>query len=367
MKTLAGTDASASRVPAEERVFSLVLALVASPQGMSKAELLSSVYGYVDRKRSRDIDANIERQFERDKEQLRRLGVPLETIDPPLDTGDNKLTRYRISKDRLQLPSEVRFTAEELSLLRLAALAWSDGSLGSESRWANMKLAALGAGIDVRNLGISLRLGIPEPAAPILQRAIDERRTVRFDYQLPERDAPLQRVVAPLRLHRAEGRWHLIAHDLERGAVRVFLLSRIASPVRLDSEGFDTALFGEVSGAIARLRALQESQVARIRVRKGSRAEAHLEPRAASRDTVASQADTRVFELGTIDLHMLAAELVGYGDEVEVLEPESLRDSVISALRMIRERHSARDRHSVAADRPGGSDALKDVEERAGG
>lgn len=351
---MTGSSASAQRVPGEERVFSLVLALVASPQGMRRAELLSSVYGYAGRgsgtgsiggtASSAGADAAVERQFERDKEQLRRLGIPLETIDPPLDTGDNKLTRYRISKDRLQVPSGVRFSAEELSLLRLASLAWSEGSLGSESRWAGMKLASLGAGVDVRALGISLRLGIPEPAAAALQRAIDERRSVRFEYQLPGRDAPLERLIAPLRLHRAEGRWHLIGHDLERGAVRVFLLSRIASPVTT-AERYDESLLAGVESALEELRSLQLTQRVSVRVRLGSVAEARLGARGASCDKATACEDRAAapghLEFGTLDLDALASELAGYGDEVEVLAPPELGAEVITLLRAVREAHGA--------------------------
>ena len=83
------------RVPSEERVFSLVLALVASPQGLTKSELLSSVYGYSQRYDRGVIDSSLERQFERDKAQVRELGIPVETIDSPLEPGNNQLTRYR--------------------------------------------------------------------------------------------------------------------------------------------------------------------------------------------------------------------------------------------------------------------------------
>ncbi len=360
---MAGSSAETPRVPAEERVFSLVLALVASPQGVSRAELLSSVYGYAGRASGGAAGASantaVERQFERDKEQLRRLGLPLETIDPPLETGDNKLTRYRIPKDRLQLPSGLRFSAEELSMLRLASLAWSEGSLGSESRWAGMKLASLGAGVDVRALGISLRLGIPEPAAAPLQRAIDERRVVRFAYQLPDKDAPLERLVAPLRLHRAEGRWHLIGHDLERGAVRVFLLSRIASPVANDAnhdQRYDAALLAGVEPSLEELRARQRSQRVRVRVRPGSVAEARLGARGETyADTAGSEdraAASGLLEFGTLDLHALASELAGYGDEALVLAPPELVAAVTVLLRAVREAHGAVHVSSEDAVRP---------------
>ena len=107
---------SRARVSGEKRVFSLLLALVASPHGATKRELLSTVYGYAERYRSGTSISALERQFERDKEQLRTLGIPLETLDSPLEPGNTQLTRYRIPKDRLEVPANVRFTDRELML-----------------------------------------------------------------------------------------------------------------------------------------------------------------------------------------------------------------------------------------------------------
>lgn len=328
------------RVPSEERLFSLVLALVASPQGLTKTELLSSVYGYAERYDPARPDPSVERQFERDKAQVRRLGIPIEAIDAPLEPGNNQLTRYRISKDRLQLPEHVRFTPDELTLLKLASLAWSEGSLGDEARWSTMKLTSLGVNLDVRHLGVAPRIGILEPAAPSLQTAIDDGRVARFDYQLPDRAEPLERRVAPLRLHRAEGRWHLIAYDLDRSACRVFLLSRIASEVTIEKELFDPALADLVDDQLARLLSLNASQRATVAVATGSAAEARLEVRGSVLASVESAPGTTVVELGTLDYHALASELAGYGPEVQVLAPTALRNAVTEILERVVVQHS---------------------------
>lgn len=348
------SSSARKRVPSEERVFSLVLALVASPQGLTKSELLSSVYGYAERYDPRQPDPAIERQFERDKTQLRELGIPLETIDSPLEAGNNQLTRYRIVKDRLQLPEQVRFSAEELTLLKMASLAWRDGSLDSASRWASMKLVSLGVNLDVRNLGIAPSLGMREAAAAPLQTAIDERKIVRFDYRLPNREAALERRVAPLRLHRAEGRWHLVGHDLDRAAERVFLLSRITSEVRVEAQEFDEALLQRAEGALNNMLQLVAEQRASVCVQRGSAAEARLEPRATAGVDVSptqSEADGPgdptfahsegvQLEFGTLDYSVLATELAGFGEEAIALSPEPLRAATVRLLEQIREQHS---------------------------
>lgn len=344
-------DAASRRraVPSEQRIFSLILALVASPQGLTKSEVLSAVYGYSDRYRADANDPSLDRQFERDKAQVRELGIPVETIDSPLEPGNNQLARYRIQKDLLQMPAELSFSPGELALLRLAALAWSEGSLTAESRRSAMKLEALGAGLDVQELGIAPRLGISEPSAPVLQQAIVERRSAEFSYRLPQRAAPLERRVLPLRLHRAEGRWHLIAHDLDRDADRVFLLSRIVGRVRLgpveaQEAAAEPSARQRADEAVAEMLRLEERQRATVLVQRGSRAEARLAPRAGATETdgdaeTVTAVPARI-ELGTLDYRELAVELAAFGEELGVLDPPALRDDVLGRLLAVREQHS---------------------------
>ncbi|WP_449277255.1 helix-turn-helix transcriptional regulator [Leucobacter sp. GX24907] len=334
---------TAGRIPGEQRLFSLLLALIATPQGATKRELLSSVYGYADRYERESASVALERQFERDKDQLRTLGMPIETLDSPTEPGNTQLTRYRISRERLEVPAELRFSAEELVLLRLAALAWRDGSMGEHSRRAAMRLEALGAGVDARHLGVVPKIGSVEPAAPVLQRAIDERRTVVFDYQLPGKARPLQRRVAPLRLHRADGRWHLVAWDLERDAGRVFLLSRIAGDVRRERDTFEVALLDRADEQIGELLRRGETQLADLCVRRGSTAEARLSPRSVSGE--GEVAGFRTLRVGTLDYHehALADELATYGADVEVLGPEVLRKAVRRRLATVAAQHMSAD------------------------
>ena len=341
------------RVPGEQRVFSLVLALVVSPQGLTKQELLSTVHGYAERSGSLSASerAARDRLFERDKEQLRELGIQIETLDSPMQPGNNQLTRYRISKEQLEFPSELRFDEQELMLLRLAALAWSEGSLSAASRRAAMKLEALGAGLDVQHLGVAPSLGTAEPAAVPLQRAIDEVRVVRFDYALPGRDAPLERRVAPLRLHRVDGRWHLISWDLDREADRVFLLSRIVGGVRLGAERFDAALLDRGESAVADLLALRERQQTVVLVRRGSVAEARLSPRAVGAERDVRREWVRL-TVGVLDLHLFAEELIGYGADAAVVSPDSVRGLVHDGLRRIAAVHGAGLSGPVSAQGP---------------
>ncbi|MFF8817687.1 helix-turn-helix transcriptional regulator [Leucobacter sp. NPDC015123] len=330
-----------SKVPSEERVFSLVLALVASTSGLTKHELLSSVYGYSDRYREDAQRASLERQFERDKEQLRELGIPVEAVDSPGEPGNNQLTRYRISKAALQVPPGLSFTDRELMMLRMAVLAWREGSLTDEARRAAMKLESLGGGRDAPSIGVNAGFGTAEPSAPALLAAVEAGQLVEFDYQLPDRDAPLARRVYPLQLHRFEGRWHLIAFDAHRVATRVFLLARISGTVTVcEPTATDPARPDEPAAlirlAVAEMQALQRETRATVRVRTHSRADARF-----SRGAVVCSEDagSRVLEFGTVDMHELAAIVASYGSDAVALEPPELRARVIELLRAVDSKH----------------------------
>jgi len=209
----------------------------------------------------------------------------------------------------------------------------------------------------VQHLGVAPSLGIAEPSAPALQQAISDGAAVAFDYQLPGRGEPLRRRVLPLRLHRAEGRWHLIAHDLERGAERVFLLSRVVGPVRGDGAGAGAlseaaeSASRRVDAVIRELNALAESRRATVAVAAGSQAEARLAARGRTLragDGTTAPAETgasadganRRIDIGTLDFVELASELAGFGDQAAVLAPAELRDSVLERLRTVREQHA---------------------------
>ena len=333
-----------SSVPSEERIFSLVLALVASAQGLTKQELLSSVYGYAERYRDASQRVALERQFERDKEQLRELGIPIETFDSPAEPGNNQLLRYRISKELLEVPRGLSFGDRELMMLRMAALAWREGSLTDEARRAAMKLESLGAGIDAPSLGVSAGFGTSEPSAPVLLAAIESGDVAEFEYAVPGRGAALARRVHPLGLHRFEGRWHLIAFDLARSASRVFLLSRIVGQVARRPEAPDEPprpadADALVARAIAELEALQRAQLATVRVRPGSSAEAQLRLRAIHREEGSGGAPTGELRVGTTDYRELASLLAGFGADVEVLEPAELRAAVEGLMRAVADAH----------------------------
>ncbi|NQX06865.1 WYL domain-containing protein [Rathayibacter sp. VKM Ac-2856] len=321
-------DAStSSRIPAEERLFNLVLALVAAENGLTKADVLSTVQGY--RQRSdRGDRASLERQFERDKDDLRELGIPIETVDAPGDPGNTQTVRYRIAKRSYDLPADLSFDQEEMALLRLAGAVWREGTLSAESRRALIKLRSLGVDSVDPVIGISPSIRVREASFEPLNAALDRGQVVRFPYLKPGGAEPRIRTVRPRALVNHQGRWHLHGWDETAEGTRTFLLSRIVGPVTTTGRTAPTEPGDHAATALAQLDEVLARSTALLHVAGDSDAALRLGVRAE-----AAGEGANVLRLHFTDADVLADELAGYGPEVVVLEPEELRRKVVDRLR----------------------------------
>jgi proteasome accessory factor B len=338
-------SSSPARIPVEERLFSLVLALLATENGLTKNEILSTVQGYRQRYSRSGSNASLERQFERDKDDIRELGVPLETIESPGDAGNNQHLRYRISKGSYDLPADIRFSPEEITLLSLAGTVWREGSLSAESRRAIMKLRSLGVDSDAPILGYAPRLRAREAAFDPLSVALERKTIVTFAYLKPGEPAARRRTVAPLALVQHLGRWHLHGIDQDAGEPRTFLLSRIVDAVQSTGTTFEPDGTDFATRALDELERIWAENVAEIEVVPDTDAATRLGKRYGTQ----SPGETRL-SVHYSDINILADELAGYGPEVLVHSPDTLRDKVLERLRQTIRAHSA----EPAADEPGG-------------
>ncbi len=304
-----------------------MLALLATEPGLTKSEILSSVRGYSQRYVAGGDNANLERQFERDKDDIRELGVPLETIEPLGEPGDNHNLRYRIPKGAYDLPEDVRFTSDETALLNLAGMVWREGSLNAESRRALVKLRALGIAADEPVLGYAPRLRLRDAAFEPLTQAIDRRQLVRFSYLKPGESRAREREVIPLALVQYDGRWHLSAEETATGIGKTFLLRRIVGKVAAGKPAPGRP-GDHKARALAELEAVWEAGVADLEVRAGSDAALRLAHRRGTTETAPG-----ILRVHYVDLAILADEIAGFGPEVLVQEPQALRDAVIERLK----------------------------------
>jgi proteasome accessory factor B len=316
----------AARIPAEERLTNLVVALMATEIGLTKQQILDNVSGYRQRADAGARSDALEKMFERDKDELRTLGVPVETIGDPADPNDLREARYRIPQAEYDLPSDIEFTAAELAVLQLAGSVWSAESASGDAKAGVRKIRALGIDGDEPIIGFAPRITARDAAFPQLQDAIEKSRIVAFDYLKPGEDSPRRRSIRPLALVDYEARWHVFGVDVDIDADRMFLLSRIVGDVRITAKGFPPQLReGAGERALSGLEQVASQNSALLEVTPGTEASLRLGRRATA-------APTQGILVPFVDLHILADELASYGPEVRVVEPTALREAVIARL-----------------------------------
>jgi proteasome accessory factor B len=327
-----------SKAPAsvnpEDRLFHLILALMATRSGLTKDHILSTVRGYSEDTESGMARESLERRFERDKDALRELGIPLEATIPPEDDGNNKNTLYRIPKGAYDLPEGVEFTGRDIALLNLAATLWREGTLSREAHIATRKLQSFGVTIDEPLLGFAPLISTRDPALTSLRDALEHGMQVEFHYLKPGEAAATLRQVSPLALVNHEGRWHLYSHEKSSNQIKTFLLRRIVSSVTVLPEPAIPAPESVSNDALRDLEALYRAQVATLRVTPDSDAWSALSQR------LGTDTEGPMLRVHYTDADIFAGELSSYGDDVVVLEPADVRERVIGHLRKLVSDHA---------------------------
>jgi proteasome accessory factor B len=313
-----------------ERLLNLVICLLAARRYVSKEQIRTAVPQYADSA----SDEAFERMFERDKDDLREMGIPLETGSNEILFDDE--IGYRIPRDAYALP-EVTFDPEELAVLGLAARAWQQATLADAAMRAVLKLEAAGVDVDPAALAVvEPRVGADEPAFAGLYQAARDRRPVQFDYTTSGSSSVEERHLEPWGVVSWHGRWYVVGHDTKREAPRLFRLSRIASAVTFTGEPGSITVPDDLDlrGQVRRLAPEHVTQTARLRVREG----AAIPLRRRAGDVSSTEdADWDEIDVGFSDTESLAAELCGYGADVVALEPVELRDAVVRQLRAVLE------------------------------
>jgi proteasome accessory factor B len=306
-----------------ERLMNLVICLLVSRGYVPKSKIRHVVGGYGDQS-----DEAFERMFERDKEELRELGIPIETgsNDP---AGDEE-PGYSIRRQEFELP-EIHLEPDEAAVLGLAARVWQHASLAEATSRAVLKLRAAGVETDTGPLAaVEPRVAVEEPAFWPLWEAVRDRRPVTFEHRRAPGAEPMPRRLEPWSVLSWHGRWYVVGYDIDRSAARLFRLSRIVSDVTPvgQSGSYPVPSAGEIRDAAGLLTPAQETGIARIRVRRGSGF--GLRRRAA--DTQPLTDDWDVVAVPFADPGDLAAEVAGYGADAVVLEPDEVRKRVIAHL-----------------------------------
>lgn len=315
-------------VTAAERVLDLMIALINVRIKMTREQIRQKVNGY----QGKD-DAAFERMFERDKDLLRDLGVPLVTVRDAVHEDD---VGYRIDVEAYRVP-DADFTPQELGILALAGSVHAEAAWRAQADRGVTKTRGLGSAEEPATLPLRLALRIPEDSFEVILEAIESHRQISFTYSALK--SPLNtRKVEPWRVVNRQHGWYLIARDLDREAPRAFRLSRIVGAVNpvgapgaydIPAEINVEEILGMGGGGLLELRvALAPERAALLRARGRAAGTTTLPGEAHPRDVVALEA-----AYGPA----LVQELASYGADLVVLEPPELRAAVIERFAEIQE------------------------------
>ena len=307
-----------------ERILNLTICLLVADRYLTKERIREAVEGYHDL-----TDAAFERTFERDKDELRALGVPIEVghADALFDDEPG----YRVRPSEFSLPA-IELDAEEASVVGVAARVWQHASMAESTRSALAKLRAAGIEPDTAQLSaLAPSVQATEASFAPLWSAVLERTRMTFTYRDGER-----RTLEPWGLTASRGRWYVLGHDVDRGATRMFKLSRITDVPRKVSRSGAYAVPADLDlRALARRLAPREPTATAVLAIRAGRAPALArrgEPMPAG---VVAPGGFEAFAVAYGDWWNLVEEVVPYGADVVVLEPAELRDAVLRALRAV--------------------------------
>jgi len=316
-----------------ERLVNLVICLLSTRRFLTAAQIAATVPGYEhDPDDTRDHEA-FQRKFERDKAELRELGVPLETGTASVfDTEPG----YRIAHREYALP-DIPLEPDEAAAVGIAARLWRHAGLAAAASSGLAKLRASGIDVDPEaTLGMEPVVTV-DPAFAPLTSAARERRTVTFEYRVPDDDASTSRRLQPWGVVCWRGRWYVVGHDLDRDATRCFRLSRIVGPVRATGRpgAFVAPTDVDLISHVARWSGpVERTGRATVLVPAGRAAGLR---RWAHETRPGIGGDQLV--LPYADAESLAGQLVRYGPDVRVLDPPEVREAVIQRLKEIAARH----------------------------
>lgn len=296
-----------------ERLINLTLALLSSKRYLTKSEIFKVVAGYS------GSPETMERMFERDKDDLRNLGIRIEVrgLDPLFEDDQG----YLIDSDTHQInPSN--FSKEDILLLTMAANLWHGSALQQDSKAALLKIQSLD-GLVATNTVTSPVVEDNEDSKKLLLifDAVERAISLEFEYKGTIRQ------VKPYGIYTRRGFWYLAAQEKE--VVKSFKVVRIGQQIKAISKahGFVKSPEFKLSTFLGDMNAPSASK-AEIRIRKNQ--------------ALALRKRYEVIEVDAewdkvfIDYNFeedLIESLLWYGSNLVVISPKTIRDQIITRVK----------------------------------
>jgi proteasome accessory factor B len=302
-----------------ERLINLIAALLETRLPMTAEQIRERIAGYD----QESLDA-FRRTFERDKEALRAMGIPLEVVrgDP---LGPVETDAYVIPKARYYLP-QVDLEPDELAALRIAGEAILGAPEAAEAGLLKLSIDEPTGPSPGPRVVWGTDVAAEQPLLGPLYAALLDRTPVTFGYRAADAAEAARRTVEPYGLVHRRGSWYLVGRDKDRRAVRSFRLSRMSPPLTKGHGTYDVPESFDAAGYVgveAWEVGSEATEVAIVRFEATMRWWA---------DQNMADHPLREAPEGAVDVELpvanqdaLVSWVLGFGDGVEIVAPASAR------------------------------------------
>jgi predicted DNA-binding transcriptional regulator YafY len=315
-----------------------------------------------DRPEAADANESTRRMFERDKDELRALGIQIETVPIPNVEGDEPASGYRLRPGDFYLPYiELHGTGApaQRPYQGLAVVKLSDADLDLLDRATQLVAqrteSPLGRSAASARRKLEFDLPLPQAAvervlaAPlgdegtrsleVLQAASADRVAVSFRYHSIGRDQEEDRIVEPYGLFFNWGRWYCVARARDRDALRVFRVDRIrdAKPLKGKAARFDIPADFSIRNYFHRAPwELSGSAPVMVRVRFAFPESRWVLARGVGK-TIDDMLDDggAILEFGVQDLGPFLRWILTFRRHAEILSPASIADQLAGMRRQV--------------------------------
>lgn len=308
-------------MPHVERLVNLTIALLEAPRPLTFEELRRRT-GYY----PQPEHAAARRMFERDKEHLRGLGVPVRTEQ----AYGMEEPGYRIHRREYEL-RDLHLEPDEV-----AALALAVGMVAPDDLALALAKVAARSPLSVDLDEPPVRLPLDLDPVDGLAAAVLERRRIHFPYRSVDGRSE-ERTVEPYGVVRRRRAWYVVGRDTARDALRVFRLDRmIAAPVVLEPGGaFEPPTELDLAAAVRG----PEATPMRVELEVGPGAIWDVAARGGQDLGPGLREGTRRMALEGLDAVRDLPWLLAIAPDAAVTSPAELRRTVRTALEGVLARH----------------------------
>jgi len=306
-----------------ERLINLIAALLDTERPMSAEDIRQKIAGYD----QPNHDA-FRRSFERDKDALRTMGIPLEVR--PLVPAAPGVDGYIIPKDKYYLP-DLDLDPDELAALKLTASAVLGDHDLAESGLMKLSVDAPSWEFNGPRIVWGADVAVEQPLLGELYGALLERTPVHFSYETADGTSSKRTVETYGLVHRA-GHWYLVGREMSQDAVRSFKVSRITGDVRSEGGRYEIPAGFDAAARLAGDPWEMGEDTEPVTIRFDASLAWWAEQNLAGHGPAASPDGGRQVTMNVANLDALISWVIGFGDRVEIVDPPEARARLVAHL-----------------------------------